>query len=183
MLMKNINTNLQALQDERQRLIQQLESEKLGATPSKLKEINERLDHLKEQEEESERIAALIDALAELERSKVGATPSELKLIEEKIREIRNELQQLEESQKFDRLMDFLKAGGLQVTPSGQLLTASGRIITMAEARALGYLEGVTSNEVLDLIKHKQMGLHKGEGDTLGSSSSSGKCGAYFCVY
>ncbi|KAF2882977.1 hypothetical protein ILUMI_23205 [Ignelater luminosus] len=123
--------------------------------------------------------------LTELEAQKLGATQSEIEEIDRRIAELRRmydkdveNLKQLQEQgwrdlDSEERLSAILESRGLRVTPSGNFLTASGRLLTRSEASCLGLLEGIEPSSWNSILQgHRDLGKTGSEASLTQASST-----------
>lgn len=99
----------------------------------------------------SDRKNEILQELEKLKQQALNATPSELLIIEARIEELNKELEQVETLMDIQvdeeaRTTEALLARGLKMTPSGSILTGSGRILTIEESKELGLLEGIVDD-------------------------------------
>ncbi|XP_071052178.1 chromosome partition protein Smc-like [Onthophagus taurus] len=94
----------------------------------------------------------LLDEINALEAMKLGASPSQLIEINRRLAIAK---QQLEELEFLKELMNR----GLRLTPSGHIVTSSGRILTIDEAKKLGLLDGLDIDKMMLRERLKQHGI------------------------
>lgn len=74
----------------------------------------------------------------------------------------------------LDVAIDQLKAFGIELSPSGHFRTASGRILTLEEMIALGYLDGLTEEE-LQALRCKLADMTK-------DAASESRINPFYCL-